>query len=70
MADRVQFREDEDVLAYVEAQGLNPNELARRLFEAEVRRMRVAEKFARLRAANIRLDTPAAELIRQARRGR
>lgn len=48
---RVQFREDEDILAYVASRGQNPNDLAKRAFEAEVRRMKIREareKLARL----------------------
>lgn len=67
MADKVQFREDEDTLAYLEARGINPNELARELLEREVRRLRATEKFARLAEMNVRLDRPAAELVREDR---
>ena len=64
---RVQFREDPAVLAYLEKRGLNPNELARSAFEAEVRRIRAKEKFARLRARDIRLPASGASLIREIR---
>lgn len=53
---RVQFREDEDLVAYVEAQGENPNDVAKRAFEAEVRRMKVRE--ARKKLAKLQLSPP------------
>jgi len=45
---RVQFREDDDVVAYVEKLGINPNLLAKRAFEAEVRRLRASQKRAKV----------------------
>lgn len=66
----MQFREDEDVVAFVQEQGLNPNELARRLFEAEVRRMRARDRMDRLRERDIRLPRRAAEAIREDRERR
>lgn len=57
---RVQFREDPDVVAFVEARGLNPNEVAKLAFEAEVRRIKAREARARLRALKLpALDTAA-----------
>ena len=53
---RVQFREDEDVVAFVEARGENPNEVAKRAFEAEVRRMRTRD--ARKKLAKLGLSPP------------
>lgn len=70
MTDRVQFREDEEVISYVESMGANPNELARRLFQEEVRRLKAEEKLRRIRAANIKLPRPAAEMIREDRDAR
>lgn len=68
MDAKVQFREDPEVLRYVEARGLNPNEVAKRAFEAEVRRMKVDESWARIRAANIRLGgRSVAEDVREDR---
>ena len=64
---RVQFREDPAVLAYLEQRGVNPNELARTAFEAEVRRIRAKEKFEKLRARAIRLPESRAKLIREIR---
>jgi predicted nucleic acid-binding protein len=46
---QVQFREDDEAVEFVKEQGLNPNDLARRLFEEEVRRMR----------ADARMNAPA-----------
>lgn len=67
---RVQFREDDDTVAFVAKAGMNPNELARDLFRAEVRRMRAKAKFERLRARNIQLPASSAEIIRELRDGR
>jgi len=65
---RVQFREDEDVIAYVEGLGLNPNEVAREAFEREVRRLRAEAKVKKLRSFNIRLEPgEAARLVREDR---
>ena len=47
--DKVQFREDPGVLEFVKARGLNPNEVARKAFEAEVRRMKGDDWLSRLR---------------------
>lgn len=50
---RVQFREDDEVVDYVEGRGVNPNELAKRAFEQEVRRMKAKEARERLRKLNL-----------------
>ena len=71
MTGRVQFRESEADLAYVKARGLNPNDLARDLFQAEVRRMRAEERHARLEG--MRVDMPpggGAGMVREDREGR
>lgn len=70
MGGRVQFREDEDILSFVESQGLNPNELARRLFEAEVRRLRAEARMDRLQDRDIELPRRTAEAIREDREAR
>ena len=68
MTSRVQFREDEDVIAYVEGLGLNPNEVAREAFEREVRRLRAEAKVKKLRSFKIRLAPgEAARLVREDR---
>lgn len=67
MTSKVQFREDEEVLAFLESKGVNPNELARDLLEAEVQRMRAADRMERLRARRVRLPRPAAEIVREDR---
>lgn len=61
---RVQFREDAEVVAYVEQAGLNPNEVAKRAFEAEVRRMKAREARAKLKALNLPATDSAAEIRR------
>lgn len=67
VSGRVQFREDDDVIAFVEDQGINPNDLARRLFEAEVRQMRSKERMRRLQDRGIELPRPSAEAVREDR---
>lgn len=71
MTGRVQFREDEEILAYFEGQGVNPNELARSLLLAEFRRRRAKEKWERLRAVIAKRrdfsGPTAAEMIREDR---
>lgn len=67
MTDRVQFREDEEVVQFVESRGINPNDLAKRLFEAEVRRMRAEARLQEIRRRGIRLPRPAAEMVRDER---
>lgn len=70
MASKVQFREDEELLAFLESKGINPNELARDLLEAEVRRMRAADRMERLRARRVRLPRPGAKMVREDREDR
>lgn len=68
MTDRVQFREDEDVIAFVESLGLNANDVAREAFEREVRRLKAEAKVKKLRSFNIRLGgESAAKLVREER---
>lgn len=67
MTGRVQFREDEETIAFVEDLGLNPNELARELFEKEVRRLRAERRHERLEEAEISLPRSAADLVREDR---
>lgn len=67
MTDRVQFREDAETLAYLVARGLNPNELARAAFQAEVRRLRARESWSRLRKKGIVLAERAADVVREER---
>jgi hypothetical protein len=67
VADKVQFREDEDVLRYLASRGVNPNELARELLEAEVRRMRARDGWVRVRSMNVRLTRTTAEDVREDR---
>jgi len=51
MSVRVQFREDEAIVGFVTALGLNPNEVARDAFRAEARRLRARQK--RLKVAAV-----------------
>lgn len=67
MTGRVQFREDESKIAFVRELGVNPNELARELFEKEVRRLRAKERHDELTQAAIHLPRPAAEIVREDR---
>jgi hypothetical protein len=64
---KVQFREDPELLRYVEARGLNPNEVAKHAFEAEVQRMRTSDSWARIRGAAIRLGRSTADDVREGR---
>lgn len=65
---RVQFREDEEVIAFIEKLGLNANEVAREAFEREVRRLKAEEKVKKLRSYKIRLAPgEAARLVREDR---
>ena len=68
---RVQFREDDDVVRYVEGLGENPNEVARRAFEQEVPRMKAREARARLRKMRIgKVDSASAiRRVRDSRHG-
>ena len=68
MTDRVQFREDPKVVAYVAARGVNPNELARRAFEEAVRRMKVDETWSAIQDLGLRFD--ADEVTRAIREDR
>lgn len=61
---RVQFREDDEVVSYVERHGENPNDVAKRAFEQEVRRMKAREARARLKKAKIGKIDGAAEIRR------
>lgn len=64
----VQFREDEDTIAFVVSRGLKPSELARRGFEKEVRALRAAEHARELKA--LRVDLPENYSARAVRRAR
>ena len=61
---RVQFREDDELVAYVAANGLNPNDVAKRAFQDEVRRMKAREARAKLRKLNLPPIDGAAEIRR------
>lgn len=51
MSVRVQFREDERIVDFVAALGLNPNEVAKEAFRAEARRLHAKRKRAKVAAA-------------------
>lgn len=71
--DKVQFREDPALLEFVKSRGLNPNEVARAAFEAEVRRMKADNWLERIRELqkNMKpLGQPAAEILREMREER
>lgn len=71
MADRVQFREDEETLAFVTSLGLNPNEVAREAFVKEVRRLRAEAKVKKLRSFDLHLGKESsAKYIRELRDSR
>lgn len=70
MTDRVQFRTSQEVLSYLRGRGVNPNDLARDLFDAEVRRLRAEDRLARLRSLGVTLPRGAGELVREDREGR
>ncbi len=61
---RVQFREDDDLVDYVRELGLNANDVAKRAFEQEVRRMKAREAREKLRRLNIRRIDGAREIRR------
>lgn len=67
MQEKIQFREDQETLRFLEARGLNPNEVARQAFEAEVRRMKVDDKFDRLAKRKIKFTRDPTESIREDR---
>lgn len=68
--DIVQFREDTTILAYLRARGVNPNELAREVFEATVRRYRSEENMKKLEAMKVESPGDAATLVRESREER
>ena len=70
VTDRVQFRADRDDVGYLRARGVNANELARDLFEREVRRLRAEDRHARLQAMQVRMPEGGAEMVREDREGR
>lgn len=65
---RIQFREDDALVAWVAAQGLNPNDFAKQAFENEARRLRVKLKFERLKG--FKVDLPPGEATRWIREDR
>lgn len=64
---RIQFREDEESVSWLKERGINPNELARDLLEAEICRLRAKEWAEKIKAMKINLPRPAALIIREER---
>jgi kynureninase len=66
---RVQFREDDDVVSYVATTlGLNPNDVAKRAFEAEVRRLRASRRRAKIASLDLKpVKGGYARLVREDR---
>lgn len=67
MNDHIQFHEDEETLSFVESLGLDPDDLARRALQREVRRLRAEKRHQRLEEARIRLPRSAAGIVREDR---
>lgn len=57
-------------MAFVEGLGINPNELARDLFEAEVRRLKANAWLEGVRKLKVRLGGNAADIVREDRDAR
>lgn len=69
--EKVQFREDPATLQWVIDRGLNPNELARQAFEAEVKRMKGDDWLARLRELQKHMKPVSTEdIVRAVRESR
>lgn len=64
---KVQFRVDDPSVDFLRARGFNANEVARRAFEAEVRRMRARDAQERLRRVGVSFTGDAAALVREER---
>jgi len=62
----VQFREDDDVLTFLKAEGINPNLLSRELLEAHVRRLRAERRMRELAEVKADLGDVVA-LVREVR---
>lgn len=71
MTGRVQFRASQEALDHLKAKGVNPNDVAKAAFEAEVRRMRAEERHERLREMQVRMpEGGGAGVVREDRDGR
>lgn len=57
----IQFREDQEVVDFVEGRGLRPSQLAKEAFEREVRRLRAQEHARELQSLNVKLPPGFAE---------
>ncbi len=69
--DKIQFREDPALLDFVQGRGLNPNEVAKRAFEAEVQRMKSDDWFAKMRELQKHMKPISKEdLVRAVRESR
>lgn len=65
MSVNVQFREDEDTVAYVESKGIKPSALAKEAFEKEVRRLRAKDHEEFLK--NLKLKAQSGDATRAVR---
>ena len=63
----VQFREPLELLQALQKAGINPNELGRRAFEKEARRVLAEAKAKELASLAVNLPKPAAEIMRDER---
>lgn len=70
MTGRVQFRASQAVLDYLRSKAIHPNDLARTLFEAEVRRLQAEDRHARLRTMQVPMPQGGAQMVREDRDGR
>jgi hypothetical protein len=67
----VQFREDPEVVAFVEALGLKAGQLAKEAFQREVRRLRAREHAKELASFRVKLPRGLAErAVRETRDAR
>ena len=67
---RVQFRLEEEALAFLRERGINPNERARDLLQAEVRRLQAEDRHRRLEAMRVPMPRRGEEMVREDRDGR
>lgn len=65
--ERIDFPQDEETIVFVEGLGLDPDDLAKRLFEAEVHRLKAERRHERLEEAGITLPRSAADIVREER---
>jgi hypothetical protein len=66
----VQFREDEESLAFLRERDINPNEFAREAFRSTLRRLQAEEVTDRLANVQADLPRPVEDLVREDRDSR